>query len=102
MRGLEEAKAAVLDEGNTASAQLELERIAVVRRAEEHCLLLEWHARFAVLENASDHVINLEEFVRRRDQAGSGAPAASGSEVLGKPLGGEADHLIRRVEDGLR
>src|SRR5262249_54507572 len=102
VRSFEEAKAPVLDEGNAASAQLELERIAMMRRAEQHCLLLERHAGLAVLEDASDHVIDLQEFVRRRDQPGSASSAARGSEVLGKALGGQADHLIGRIEDGLR
>ena len=67
MRGLEKFETAVFDEGNVASRQLELERVAVMRASEEHCLAPQRHAAFAGFENARDDVFGLRLVVGNGD-----------------------------------
>ena len=50
VRGLQELQPAVLHERDVAPGQLHLEQVAVVRRAEQHGLLLQRHALLAMLQ----------------------------------------------------
>ena len=68
MRALEELQTAVLDEGDVAPGQLELEPVAVVTGAEQHRLLVQRDAAFAVLEHALAHERGLGQLVDTRGE----------------------------------
>ena len=76
--GVEEFEPAELDERDVAPGQLDLERAAVVRRAEQHRLLLQPGAGLAVLEDALGDVSRLIRFVAHRDELRPLAGAAVG------------------------
>jgi hypothetical protein len=50
--GLEEFEAAIFDEGNIAPAEFDLERVAVMRGAEQHRLPAQRDAGLAMVEQA--------------------------------------------------
>ena len=86
VRGVEELQPAELDERNVAAGQLDLERAAVVRGAEQHRLLLQRASRLAVLQHALDDVARLVGFVAHGDELRPLADVAVGPEVLGEAL----------------
>ena len=70
MRGLHEAQAAVLVEGDAAPAQLHLEVEAVVRGPEEHRLPAKVEPLLAALEDAPEDELGLLGLVGAGDQLG--------------------------------
>ena len=82
--------------------QLQLEGQAVMRSPEQHRLTAERHARLAVLEDALDKELALLVLVFAAHQLGPAAFGPPGPEVLGVTLRGSGDHLVGRVENGLR
>ena len=68
VRGFEKLQPAIFDEGDVAPRQLDLERPAVMRGAEEHRLRLEQVARLAVGEHAVDDVARLVALGRHGDE----------------------------------
>ena len=70
MRGVEELEAAELDEGDVAAGELELERGAVVRGAEQHRLRFQRGARLAVGEHAGRDEARLIGLLGDGDQRG--------------------------------
>ena len=99
---LEKAQAAELHERDVAAAELHLERVAVVRGAEQHRLLPQRHARLAPLEHARDHVIDLAELVGHGDQRAAAPRRRAREKSSCVALGGERDDRVGRVEDRLR
>ena len=83
---VEEFQPAELDEGNVAAGQLDLQRAAVMRGAEQHRLLLQRRARLAVLQHALDDVARLVGLVAHGDQLRPLADWRVGPEVLGEAL----------------
>ena len=59
MGAVEEFEAAEFDERNVAAGQLDLQRAAVMRGAEQHRLLLQRRADLAVLQHPLDDVARL-------------------------------------------
>ena len=70
VRALEELQAAVLDEGDVAAGQLELEPVAVVTGAEQHRLLVQRDSSLALLEHALAHERGLGQLVDARGERG--------------------------------
>ena len=70
--GLEEFQAAEFHERDVAPRQLELERGAVMRGAEEHRLRLERHARLAILEQRVGDEARLVGLVADGDERAAG------------------------------
>ena len=68
VRRLEKLQPAVLHERDVAPAELDLQRVAVVRGAEQHRLLAQRHAGLAPLEDALDDVVDLRQLVGDGDQ----------------------------------
>ena len=60
----------ILDEGDVAAGELQLQRGAVVRGAEQHRLALEEHPGLAVLEHALGDAARLVGLVADADQLG--------------------------------
>ena len=102
MRGLDELEAAELDERDVAPRQLDLQHGAVVRGAEQHRLLLEGHAGFAVLQDGGDDAADLADVVQHRDQRRRSARPPLRAQVLREPLARQADDGIGRGQDRLR
>ena len=101
MRGLQEAQAAVFDKGDIAPLQFDLQRVAVVGRAEQHGLLPERNPSLALFENSVCDPVHLRVLVGHCDQTGSGATPPAGEEILGEALLGQPNHCIGRVQDRL-
>ena len=99
--GLEEPEPAVLHEGNIAPGQLQLQARAVRRGAEQHRLLLELEPFLAARQHAVDHEVRLRRLVLHRHQTRALRRGALAPQVLGEALGGERDHRVGGVEDGL-
>ena len=102
MRGIEEFQPAEFHERNVAAGQLDFERGAVMRRAEQHRLLLQHNATLAILQNALHRVTRLIGFVAHRDKLRPLRRHSVRPEVLGKSLGCEADHGVRGCQYRLR
>jgi hypothetical protein len=100
--GFQEFEAAELDEWDVAPGQLDFERAAVVRRAEQHRLLLQPGAGLAVFEDALDDVSRLIRFVAYRHELQPLAAIAVGPQILHEALAGEPDQAVGRGEDRLR
>ena len=66
VRGLQELQPAVLHERDVAPRQLHLEQVRVVRRAEQHGLLLQRDALLAMLQHAPAHEVALLGLVQAR------------------------------------
>ncbi len=99
--GLEEPEPAVLHEGDVAPGQLQFQACAVRRGAEQHRLLLELQPFLAARQHAVDHEVGLRRLVLHRHQTRALRRGALAPQVLGEALGGERDHRIGGVEDGL-
>ena len=102
VRGVEELQAAELHERDVAPGQFDLQRAAVARRPEQHRLLLQQRAGFAVLEDALDDAAGLVGLVAHRDKLRLGAGGPFGPEVLGEALLGQIDDAVGGGQDGLR
>ncbi len=76
VRAVEEFEAAELDERNVAAGELDFERAAVMRRAEQHGLLLQARAGFAVLQHALDDVARLVGLVAHADELRAAPPTS--------------------------
>ena len=74
----------------------------MVRRAEQHGLLLERHRSFAMLQDPLGHVARLVGLVAHRDKLRAFGGGSIRSQVLLVTLGGEIDDRIRGREDRLR
>jgi hypothetical protein len=68
MRGIEELQPAELDERNVAARQLDLQRAAVVRGAEQHRLRLKQRSRLALLQHPLADIIGLLRLVADRHE----------------------------------
>ena len=101
VRGLEELEPAVLHVGDVAPDELELQRVGVVRAAEEHRLALEEHAALARFEHALDHVFALRRVVGDGDVPGLRAGLLSGREVLAEARSAFVHQRVRGVEHRL-
>ena len=73
----------------------------MMRGAEEHGLVLQRHARLAVLEHLLDDVARLVGLVGDGDEERPAAAVALRPEVLGVALGREPDDRVRGGEDRL-
>ncbi len=94
MRRVEKFQPAEFDERHVAPRQLQFERRAVMRGAEQHRLRFQRRARLAVFQHAGRDVARLIRLLAGRDQLRDRAGAAIGPEVLGPALGTEADHRV--------
>ena len=74
---------------------------AVVRRPEEHRLLLQARANLAVFQHALDDVAGLVGLVAHADQLRTLGRLAVRPEVLGEALYGKINHAIGGSENGL-
>jgi hypothetical protein len=101
MRGVEKFQPAKLHKRNVALGELDLQRSAVRRRAEEHGLLFEEWAFLAVFEDALDDVARLVGLVADRHKAGFCRRTALRPEVLGEPFPCQVDDAVGGGEDGL-
>ena len=61
--GLEEFEAAIFDEGNIAPAEFDLERVAVMRGAEQHRLPAERDSSLTVVEHAVSDIFGLSRLI---------------------------------------
>ena len=86
VRGVEKFQPAELDEGDVAPGQLDFERAAVARGAEQHRLLLQARAGLAILQHALDDVAGLVGLVAHGDQLRLCGGGPLGPEVLGETL----------------
>jgi hypothetical protein len=64
--GIEKLEPAEFDERNVAAGKFDFERTAVARCPEQHRLLLQQHAGFAVLKDALDDAAGLVGLVAHR------------------------------------
>ena len=101
VRGVEELQAAELHEGDVAPGQLDFERGAVVRRPEEHRLLLQACADLPVFQHALDDVAGLVGLVAHAYQPRTLGRLAVRPEVLGEALCGELDYAVGGSENRL-
>src|SRR4051812_37534920 len=101
MRRVEEFEATKLNEGNVPASQLDLKRAAVMRRSEQHRLLLQIGADLPVLQHSLSDITRLHRLVANADQFGALGGPTVGPEVLGETLTRKIDHTIRRGEDRL-
>ena len=99
--GLQELEAAELDERNVAAGELDLERGAVMRGAEQHGLRLEDDAAFAVLQDLFRRIARLLGLVAHAHELRPLGRRAVRPQVLGEALLGEIDDGVGRREDGL-
>ncbi len=100
--GFEELEAAELHERDVAARQLDLERRAVMRRAEQHGLRLERDAALAVLQHLCRDIARLLALVAHVDELRPFRRGAVRPEILGEALVGEIDHAVRRRQYRLR
>ena len=68
MGGVEEFQAAEFDEGDVAPGEFDFQRPAMAGGAEQHRLLLQQRAGFAVLQDALDDVAGLVGLVAHDDE----------------------------------
>jgi len=99
--GLEELETAVLHEGNAVSHQRELEHVAVVGVAEQHCLAPQLDTPLAGLEHPLDHVARLALFIGDRHVGGSRAAAAGAAQELAVLPAAGSHHRVGRIEHRL-
>ena len=101
VRGLEELQAAELDERNVAPSEFDLELPRVVRGAEQHRLLAQFHARLAVRQDALDHELDLRRLVGHHGDHRPAATRAPRVQILGVALGGMADDTVAALQNRL-
>jgi hypothetical protein len=80
--GFEELQATVFDERDAPAGEFDLKLVAVVAGAKQHRLPLQVDARFAVLQDALDHIISLRQLIGRDDKGRPLAGRLVGEEVL--------------------
>src|SRR5580692_11059617 len=96
MRGVEKLQPAVFDKRNIPPCQLNFQRSAVMRGAEEDRLLFKRRSALAVLQHALRNVASLVGFVTHADELWSRGGVSIGPEVLGEALSPQTDHSICR------
>ena len=101
MRGLEVAQPAVLDVGDVAAGELELEQARVVRRAHEHRLLAQRGAALARVEHALADLGRLGGLVEAEHELGRAAAGALGAQGLAVGALGLRRHGVGDVEQRL-
>ena len=101
VRGLEVAQPAVLDVGDVAAGELELEQARVVRRAHEHRLLAQGGAALARVEHALADLGGLGGLVEAQHQLGRAAARALGAQGLAVGALGLRRHGVGDVEQRL-
>ncbi len=101
VRGLEELQAAVLDERNVAPGELDLERVAVVRRPHQNRLVAQQEPFLASLEDHLGDHLGLARLVLDGDQKRPRPLAARRHERLAEASLALVDHRVGGVEDGL-
>jgi hypothetical protein len=74
----------------------------MVRGPEQHRLVFQQHAGFAILQDALDDVIRLARFVPDVHQERAHASVTVAPEVFGVPSLSKADDVISGREDGPR
>ena len=92
MGGLQIAQAAVLDEGDAAPRELELQQVRVVPGAGEHRLLAQEHPALARRQHPVTDLDGLLGLIAAEDELRALAPLAGGSQRLGEAdlrLGGD-------------
>ncbi len=102
VRGLEEFEPAEFHVRDVAAGELDLQRTAMAAGAEQHRLLLQRHAAFAVLQHSFDDVARLVCLVANADKARALVARAIAPKILGEALPGKADDRICGGQDGLR
>ncbi len=100
--GFEKLEPAVFHEGNVAADELDLQRRAVGRGAEQHRLLLQGHARLAPRQHRLHDERRLLRLVAHAHQLRPFLRAALAPQRLGVALRGARDHAIGGGENGLR
>ena len=101
MRGIEKFEAAEFDERNIAPGQLDFERSAMMRCAEEDGLLPQRRSPLTVLQHALHDVTGLVSFVPHADKLRSRGGVSVGPEVLGEALSRQIDYAVCSREDWL-
>ena len=99
MRRFHELEAAVLDEGDAAAREFQLQRHAVRAGAEQHRLALELQAGFALCQHRVGHAARLCGFVFNRQQARFDAGSAVGPQLLGKSFRRCFDDGVGSLQD---
>ncbi len=102
MGGVEKFQPAEFHEGNVAAGQLDLQRTAVGRGAEQHGLLLQQRSFLAIFKHAFDDVARLVGLIAHRDQLRLARRGAIGPEVLGEALLGQPNDAVGGGQDRLR
>ena len=101
VRRVEEFEAAEFHERDVAPGQLQFERRAVVRGAEQHRLRFQRRARFPVRQHRGCDIARLVGLLGDGDERRRRALAPVGPKVLGEALGRERDHRIGGGQDRL-
>ena len=101
MSGFEELEPAKLYEGDIAPRELDFERCAVVRGAEQYGLRLERDACFTVFQDLIRYIPCLIGFVADIDQTRPLGGCTFRPKVFRESLVREVDDRIRRRKDGL-
>ena len=101
VRGLQESQSAELDVGDVGPHQLDLEPVAVVRTAKQHCLAPQQRARLAALQHTLHDIVRLLAVVQHGDEPRPCAAAARCSERLPVPAIGARDQGICRIQQRL-
>ena len=70
----QEPQSPVLHEGDVPPGELQLEKVAVVRRPKQHGLPLEGDPLLAMVEDGSAHLVGLLGLVEARDQERPAVP----------------------------
>jgi hypothetical protein len=99
--GLQELESAMLDVGDVAAGQFDLEQVAVMRASEQHRLLLECDPGLALRKDLVDDPLGLGPFVEYGDQPRKRALAAGRAERLGVLPLGLRDQRVGGVKDRL-
>ena len=102
MRGFEVPQPAVLDERHPAARELQLEHVAVVRRAHQHGLGAQLRALLARLQHARADLLGLRRFVAHMDHARALAAARSARSRFGNAREACAATRVGGVQHGLR
>jgi hypothetical protein len=101
VRGVEEFETAVFNEWDIPPRQLDFDRSAMMRRAEQDRLLLQRRPALPIFQDTLHDVARLIGFVAHADEPRSCAGISVGPKVLGEALSCQTDHAICRREDCL-
>ena len=102
MGGIEESEPTEFNKRNVPACQLNFERPAVMRGAEQYGLLLQQGAALAIVQHPLDDVARLVGLVAHTDKLRPFSRGAIGPKILGEALGGQIDHGICCRKDRLR